>query len=96
MPAREEARPFVDRLERAHPGLEVERVEVRRSRDGARRFVAAMARGRRTGARHSGVRSGREAVLGYRGADSERAVERLIAGRGVADEATIDLPSLER
>lgn len=86
------ARPFVDRIERAHSELRVERVEVRRSRDGARRFVTAM---RAADIEVPGIPAfvlGREAVLGYRGRDTERAVERLLAGLGAREVGTIDLP----
>lgn len=75
----EEAKPFVDAVEKREPRLRVERVEIRRDPRGRERFVETM---KSLGASAVGIPTfvvGRSYVVGYVKGETDREVEALIA-----------------
>jgi hypothetical protein len=76
----EEARPFVDALAHRHPGLEVKHIEVRQDAAGRRVFLATA---EELGITAPGIPTfvyGDRYVVGFRGGESELAIERMVAG----------------
>lgn len=97
----EEAKPFVDALEKEEPQLRVERVEVRQDPHGRRRFIETM---KQLGASAAGVPTfviGGAYVVGYAGGETDREVRALVrralsssAGAEPVPPRTIDLPGI--
>lgn len=96
----EEAKPFLDTLEKEEPRLRVERVEVRRDPEGRRRFLVTM---KQLGATAVGVPTfvvGTAYVVGYSKGESDREVGALVRralgpkkpGAEPIPARTIDLP----
>lgn len=94
----EEAKPFVDALEKEESRLHVERVEVRQDPNGRRRFLETM---EQLGATAIGVPTfvvGRSYVAGYVKGDTDREVRALVRGalspKG-ARSATVASPAVD-
>lgn len=74
----EEAKPFLDTLEKEEPRLRVERVEVRRDPEGRRRYLETM---KQLGAAAAGVPTfvvGTAYVVGYAKGETDREVSALV------------------
>ncbi len=74
----EEAKPFLDALEKQEPKLRVERIEVRQDPEGRRRFLDTMDR---LGATAVGIPAfviGSTYVVGYRKGETDREVSALV------------------
>lgn len=96
----EDARPFLDTLEKQEPRLRIERVEVRQDPEGRRRFLETM---NRLGATAVGVPTfviGSAYVVGYGKGETDREVTALVRralspkdpGLEPTSPRTIDLP----
>jgi hypothetical protein len=92
----EEAKPFVESIEKKDRDLRVERWEVRKDPKGRQRFIDTM---KRLGAKAVGIPTfvvGSRYVVGFQKGTTEREVERMIAaerkGSAVEAPSVIELP----
>lgn len=74
----EEAKPFVDAIEKQEPKLRVERVEVRRDPEGRRRFLETMKQLGATGVGVPAFVIGNDYVVGYSEGETDRDVRTLV------------------
>lgn len=88
----EEARPFVEGLQRETPGLRVEWVEIRQNPEGRARFQATLeARGVR-GAGIPAFVTEREVIVGYRAGVTDAALRAALGGARGEEAESIQLP----
>jgi hypothetical protein len=83
----EEARPFVEALARAEPGLTLELVEVRQDPAGMARFQATMARLGVTGAGIPAFVVGERVVVGFRAGITEDELRTIVRSSQAAPES---------